>query len=83
MMSGVCRMGFPGESGNALKPIILCMHPLPSGECQAQTLHLQARFRVVAQMPSRDAASLSPTPNWPCRSSSRSFLPGFPLLPVP
>ena len=45
--------------------------------------HLQARFRVVAQMPSREAASLSPTPNWPCKSSSRSFLPGFPLLPVP
>ena len=45
--------------------------------------HLHARFRVVAHMPSRDAASLRPTPNWLCRSSRRSFLPGFPLLPLP
>ena len=26
--------------------------------------HLQARLSVVGQMPSREAASLSPTPNW-------------------
>jgi len=44
---------------------------------------LQARLRVVAQMPRREAASLRPTPNWPCRSSSRNFFPGFPLFPVP
>ena len=44
---------------------------------------LHARFRVVAHMPSRDAASFRPTPNWLCRSSSRSFLPGLPLLPLP
>lgn len=40
-------------------------------------------LRVVGQMPRRLAASLSPTPNWLCRSSSRSRFPGLPGLPAP
>lgn len=41
--------------------------------------YLHARLSVVGQMPSRLAASFSPTPNWLCKSSRVSRTPGLPV----
>ena len=65
-----------------LLPVSLpLLHPSRRGSDSRQhtaSAHLQARLRVVGQMPRRFAASFSPTPNCPCRSASVSRTPGLP-----
>ena len=43
--------------------------------------HLQARFSVLGQMPSRSAACFSPSPKCSCSSSRLKRAPGLPALP--
>ena len=63
-----------------LGALVVCTEHSASG---FDLLESVRTLRVVGQMPRRAAASLRPTPNWPCRSASCRRLPGLPGLPVP